>query len=368
MTSMWAARLHHPDQPFRKEEVPVPVPGEDDVLVRVRACGVVPNLNNVIHFAETQTFTPVPDLPAIYGLDPAGEIAAVGSNVLEVKPGQRVYVNPGRSCGSCIRCRSGDMINCESYTFAGYFGFGEGSRRLFTRYPVGGFAEYMVAPASSLVVLPDEVSFEEAARLGYLGTAYAALKRAGAEPGTSLLINGATGTLGTGAVLLALAMGITKILAVARDEKLLEELRAIAPGRIFTHSNRKGSCVEWARGLTEGLGPDVVLESLPPGAPVEATMDAMAAIGRGGRVVTVGAMSMPLSIDPIWIMLHQITYMGSLWFTTAQGHEMVRMAAAGTLDLKRLVHKRFPLDQVSAAVEESMRRDDGGFANVVVTP
>ncbi|HKX79025.1 MAG TPA: alcohol dehydrogenase catalytic domain-containing protein [Novosphingobium sp.] len=368
MSTMSATRLHDPNQPFRKETISVPEPGPDDVLVRVRACGVVPNLANVIHFAERQTFTPVPDLPAVYGLDPAGEIAAVGANVLEVKPGQRVYINPGRSCGSCFWCRNDDMINCESYTFAGYFGFGEGSRRIFKRYHVGGFAEFMVAPASSLVVLPDEVTYEEAARLGYLGTAYAAMKRAGAEPGTTMLVNGATGTLGAGAVLLALAMGITKILAVARDERLLDELRAIAPGRIFTHSNNAGSCVEWARGLTDGRGPDVVMEALPPGAPLEATMDAMASIRRGGTVVTVGAMSNPLPIDPIWIMLHQITYTGSLWFTTAQGHDMVRMAAAGTLDLKRLVHKRFSLDQVTEALEEAKSREVGGLANVVVMP
>ena len=97
-------------------------------------------------------------------------------------------------------------------------------------------------------------------------------------------------------------------------------------------------------------------------------MNALLSVGRGGRVVTIGAMTTPLPIDPIWMMLRQVRYEGSLWFTTAQAEEMARMAASGSLDLKRLVHKRFPLDQVSAALAEAMSRELGGFANVVVTP
>ena len=365
---MSAARLYDPAKPFRVDRIPVPEPTGNDVLVRVRACGVPPNLNNVIRYAEILPAYPLPQLPAIYGLDPAGEIAAVGPEVLELSPGQRVYVNPGRSCGSCLKCRNGHPLDCASYTFAGYFGFGPGSRRILQRYPWGGFAQYMVAPASSVVVLPDAVSFEEAARLGYLGTAYAALRRAAAGPDTSVLINGATGFLGTGAVLLALAMGVPKILAVARNEQLLADLKAVAPRRIVTHSNVAGPCTTWAREQTEGEGPHVVIEALGPDSPPEATSNAMLCAGRGGRIVTIGGMASSFQIDPIWVMLHQITYSGSLWFTTAQGGEMARMAASGTLDLKRLVHRRFPLDQVSAALEATKLRDIGGFANVVVTP
>lgn len=368
MEMMSAAQLYDPAGPFKVDRLPIPEPTGDDVLVRVRACGVPPNLSNVIRYAEILPEYPLRELPAIYGLDPAGEIAAVGPDVLELSPGQRVYINPGRSCGSCIKCRNGNPIDCESYTFAGYFGFGPGSRRVFERYPGGGFAEYMVAPADSIVVLPDEVSFEEAARFGYLGTAYAALRRAQAGCDKSVLINGATGFLGTGAVLLALAMGVPKILAVARDQKLLADLRALDPRRIVTHSNNDGLCTEWAKAQTDGLGPDIVIEAVGPGASPEATMAAMKSVGRSGWVVNIGAQTELLPIDPIWIMLGQISLTGSKWFTTAQAGEMARMAAAGTLDLTRLVHKRFPLDQATEALKESMSREIGGFANVVVTP
>ena len=62
-----------------------------------------------------------------------------------------VYVNPGTSCGSCHACRCGQPINCDAYTFLGYFGFGPRSSQVFVDYPYAGFAEYMTAPATSLV-------------------------------------------------------------------------------------------------------------------------------------------------------------------------------------------------------------------------
>ena len=110
-------------------------------------------------------------------------ISAVGSHVTDVKVGDRVYVNPGLSCGSCRACRRGEDQNCDSYTFMGYFAFGSNGQRQFDAYPYGGLAEYLTAPQRNLVKLPDSVTFEQGARFGYLGTAYSALRKAGAGPG-----------------------------------------------------------------------------------------------------------------------------------------------------------------------------------------
>ena len=368
MTTMAAARLHSSAGPFKVDHIEVPEPSGSDVLVRVRACGIVPNLKNVLAAADFLPELAFPEYPAIYGLDPAGEIAAVGPDVLELSAGQRVYVNPGRSCGGCSRCRGSRPQECISYGLGGYHGFTPQAQRVFTRYPWGGFAEYMIAPASSLVILPDEVSFEEAARFGYLGTAYAALTRGGADASTTVLINSATGTLGVGAVLLALAMGVPKILAVARNEEVLRDLEALAPRRIVTHSVHNGPCTEWARQQTEGEGPDIVIDALGPGSPPEATQEALKSLARGGRLVMIGGGYDPLPIDPPWFMVNQISYLGSLWFTTAQGEEMAQMAKAGTLDLSHLTHKTFPLDQVDLAIDAACKRAHGGFGNVVVTP
>lgn len=368
MNAMTAARLHNVGGQFQLDEVPVPEVTGTDVLVRVHACGIVPNLKNVItSYPEWFPFLPLPELPAIYGLDPAGEIAAVGPDVIGLQPGQRVYVNPIRACRTCHKCRMGKTMACESLAFAGYFGFAPGATEMYKRYPWGGLAEYMVAPSESLVVLPDKVSYEQAARFGYLGTSYGALRRGQVGPDTSLLVNGATGTLGVGAVLLALAMGVPKILAVARNKDILAKLKALAPERIITHSNIDGPCTEWARAETLGSGADVVVDALGPEAPPEATMQAMEAVSRSGTIVTIGGMDKNLPFNAIWLMCNDISYLGSCWFTTGQANDMAQMIQAGTIQMDRLTHRCFPLDRVNEALAAAQNRDLGGFDNVVVT-
>ena len=208
MNTMLAARLHDIGKPMVLEELPVPEPRPTDVVVNVKACNVVPNLKNVLAtYAEWFPYLPLPQLPAIFGLDAAGVVSAVGSHVTDVKVGDRVYVNPGLSCGSCRACRRGEDQNCDSYTFMGYFAFGPNGQRQFDAYPYGGLAEYLTAPQRNLVKLPDTVTFEQGARFGYLGTAYSALRKAGAGPGRTVVIDGISGTLGLGACLIALGLG-----------------------------------------------------------------------------------------------------------------------------------------------------------------
>lgn len=364
---MRAARVHEPGGDFRIDEIERPSPRERDVVVAVKAAGVVPNLRNVMNNYGDRAYLTVPELPAIYGLDAAGVVEEVGPLVTGIAPGDRVYINPGRSCGSCPACRSGDAINCPAYTFQGYFGFGPASRGIYRLYPYGGFSEYATAPADGLVKLPDAVSFEAAARFGYLGTAYSGLRKAGVGPGRTVLINGASGTLGLGAVLLARAMGATRILGVARNRELLERVRAIDPARIEVLSSGTEPLGDWARRLTDGMGVDAVLDTLGPGAPAQAMLDAIGALRRGGRLVDVGGMNAPLALNMHALMCAQVSLIGSLWFTVAEGEDMAAMIAAGTLDLSVLDHRRFPLAQANEALAFAEQRT-GGFINVVVQP
>lgn len=121
--SMLAARMHEVGEDLSIDRIPVPKPGPTDVLIRVKACGVVPNLGNVLgHVQHLLPGLPPPPLPAIFGLDPRGEIAQLGSQVHQLNLGDRVYVNPGRSCGSCRRCRRGDTQSCPDFALQGYRG------------------------------------------------------------------------------------------------------------------------------------------------------------------------------------------------------------------------------------------------------
>ncbi len=375
MNTMIAARLHAYGAPMTLDRIEVPEPRPTDVLVEVKACGVVPNLARVVgNFFATQVpdLKIMPLLPAIFGLDPTGVVAKIGDQVRSIRPGQRVYVNPARCCGSCRMCRGGQTLDCPNFTFQGYFGRSQDTMRA---YPYGGLAQFITAPATALVRLPDNVSFEAAARFGYFGTAYAALRKIGVGPGQSLLINGIGGQLGLCAALVALAMGATKILGTGRNAALLDRVKALAPQRIevLAVANAPGQAsapdplVAWAKAATDGYGVDGVIDCLPPGAPAGAMMRALYCLRRGGRAVNVGAVMAMLPLNAFWLMTNRIGLQGSVWFTTAEGENLAAMAGAGTLDLSALEHRVSPLSKVNEVLA-GMDDRDGGFTNFVIDP
>jgi alcohol dehydrogenase len=315
----------------------------------------------------------MPPLPAIFGLDPTGVITKVGDQVRSVRPGDRVYVNPARKCGSCRMCRSGQPLDCPNFTFQGYFGR---SQEIMKAYPYGGLCQFITAPEDALVKLPDNVSYEAAARFGYLGTAYAAMRTLGVGPGTTFMVNGISGMLGLNAAMIALAMGATKILGTGRNVALLNRVKALAPQRIEVFAADDGKAappdgvdplVAWARSMTDGYGVDRVLDCLPPGASAAAMMRALYTLRRGGRAASVGVVMETLPINGFWLMTNRIGLQGSVWFTTGEGEDMAAMAAAGTLDLSPLEHRIFPLTAVNEALA-GMDNRNGGFTNFIVDP
>ena len=365
---MRAARLHQPGEPMVIDRIPKPTPRPTDVLVQVKACGVVPNLVNVAggRGSSLSREGRLP-LPAIYGLDPAGVIVEKGDLVHGLEIGDRVYVNPARYCGGCRYCRAGEVGACQYATLNGYFAMGAKGKTTFEDYPYGGYAEFMTAPQYSLVKLPDNLSYEMAARWGYLGTAYGALRRGDVDVNTTVLINGISGTLGLGAALFALALGAPKILGVGRRADLLEKVKALAPDRIHVRTAEGGeSIAEWARGLTDGDGVDVVIEALPTGAPPEALLAALAALGRGGRHVNVSGVYADVPINFLDMVTKTQTFIGSYWFSTAQGQEMAALASAGLINLGVFEHEIFALEDINKALETIGDRN-GGFSNYVIS-
>jgi alcohol dehydrogenase len=298
--------------------------------------------------------------------------------VRSIAPGQRVYVNPARRCGSCRMCRSGQPLDCPDFTFQGYFGR---SQSIMQAYPYGGFSQFITAPEDALVALPDNVTFENAARLGYLGTAYAAIKKLGVGPGQTFLVNGVSGQLGLCAAMLALAMGATRILGTGRNVALLRRVRALSPQRIevFAFNDAKPTMdggvstgdqvafLAWTKSLTEGYGVDGILDCLPPGAPAVAMMRALYALRRGGRAANVGAVMEILPLNAFWLMTNRISLQGSVWFTTGEGEEMAAMMSAGTLDTSALQHRISPLSQINQVIA-GMDERDGGFTNFIIDP
>jgi D-arabinose 1-dehydrogenase-like Zn-dependent alcohol dehydrogenase len=365
--TMTAARMHAVGEPMVIEEVPLPMPTGGDVRVRVESCNIVPNLANIL--ANWTTWfpqNPLPSLPAIFGLDPAGVVEAVGPDVREFAPGDRVYVNPGRSCGACKECRSGKIMHCQNFAFAGYFGLTPTSSVMLDRYPYGGLAEFTLAPEGSLVRLPDNLSFHRAARFGYLGTGYAALQKARMGPGSSLLINGISGTLGLGTALFALAQGVTTILGTGRNRELLERVRAISPDRIQVFSTDDGPIDKWVSEVTDG-GVDGYISALGPDTPHAPFLEGLRSLRRGGVAVNVGATAGDVPIDVHHLMDQQQSLVGSCWFSPGEGQEMAALAGSGAVDLSVFEDVVFSLEDVNDAIN-GLENRSGGFSNYVISP
>ncbi|SJM29355.1 alcohol dehydrogenase catalytic domain-containing protein [Mesorhizobium delmotii] len=365
---MRAARMHAVGQPMTIDRVELPTARGTDVVVEIKACGMVPNLGNVLaNWPSWCPHLPLPQLPAIFGLDPAGVISEVGDQVIGLSPGDRVYVSPVRSCGACPACHSGQRTKCGHFTFNGYFGFQENSQTLYDMYPHGGFCEYMRAPQYAIVKIPDNMTFHQATRLGYMGTAYSALKKCGVVSGKSMLINGCSGTLGLGALLFALAMGVTRIFGIGRNMALLERVKALAPHRIEVFSTDNGSISEWVRSRTNGEGCNLMLDTLGAVASLEVLDDAMHAVKRGGRIVNIGGTVGKLPIDVKWLMDEQMEFIGSVWFTTAEGYEIAEMVRSGTIDLSILEYEVSPLERINEAIS-GISSGRGGFTSYLIEP
>ena len=227
-------------------------------------------------------------------------------------------------------------------------------------YPFGGFSEYITASPQRLVLLPRQVTFEQAARFGYLGTSFAALRCARVGGGSWVAINGITGTLGVGATLLALGLGATRILGFGRNREVLAQLKALAPDRIEVLALGDAPIAEWMRQHTDGLGVDVLIDCSGRNAAAATTADALTALKRGGIAVNIGALTEPLALQPIRFMTTRLQFRGSNWFTTGEGQLMAEMARVGVLDLGKLVTRAYPLAQVNDALAEVQTRP-GGF-------
>jgi alcohol dehydrogenase len=364
MSKMRVARLMAQGEPLELGYAEVPEPGPTDVLVKVHACGIVPNAYNLV---MGRTHHPV-RTGTVFGLDVAGTIQAVGEHVMGLKVGQRVYVDPHLTCGTCVSCRRGRVDLCPAGSLRGYFSNLPYGQPMLDRYPIGGMAEFVTAPDHSIAVLPDSVDFELAARFGYLGTSYAALERAGLGPGRTLLINGVTGTLGVAAVSCALAMGAIKILGIGRNRERLERVRSMAPRRVEAVSSEDGlDLAEWVRSHTKGFGADAMYDCQGVGAASESANALLRAVAPGGRVVLVGG-SVAGDISRNYLEFYaDISVRGSMWFTPAEIDRMIALIDADVIDLSYLETKSYDLADVNEALKFVGERP-GGFVNVVVRP
>jgi NADPH:quinone reductase-like Zn-dependent oxidoreductase len=247
-------------------EAPEPQIGAKEVLVRVRACA----LNHLDLWLRRGLPNQPLKFPHILGSDIAGEVAKIGGAVTNVRPGEKVLLAPGVSCGECAQCLAGRDNFCKDYTL-----FGSGVQ--------GGYAEFVRAPAVNAIPVPGALTFPEAAAvpLVFLTAWHMLLTRAALHPAEEVLVVGASSGVGSAAIQIAKAVGARVIAASTSETKLAKAKELGADEAILS----RGDFAREVKRLTGGRGVDVVFEHVG-----QATWEqSIYSLARGGRLVTCGA-------------------------------------------------------------------------------
>ena len=320
---MKVAQVSKPGGNFEIVERPIPEPGRAQVRIKVEACGVC-HSDAIVK----QSGFPGLQYPRVPGHEIAGRIDAVGADVAQWKPGQRVGVGwHGGHCFVCDPCRRGNFILCQVEKITGI------------SYD-GGYAEYVVVPAEAVAALPDDLPADEAAPLLCAGiTVYNSLRNAGARAGDLVAIQG-IGGLGHLGIQFARQMGFRTV-AIGRGgdkEALVKQLGA--------HQYIDSDAGAPAAALKAVGGAVVVLATAPDSKAISALVDGLAP---DGKLVVVGAGLEPLSITPLQLIFTRRTVRGWPSGTAKDSEDTLQFSSLSGV---RPMIERYPLEKVAEAYDQ----------------
>ena len=229
-------------------------------------------------------------------------------------------------------------------------------------------SEYVSSPASKLARLPDNIDFDTAARIGYMGTSFAGLLRGNLRERGSVLINGVTGTLGVAAVQIALGLGAQRILGIGRRPDILAQVKALAPDRVDVTTYDAETIVDWVKTRTGGRGADVLYDCLGAGSSADWTSHLLKAVAREGHCILVAAGAQgKICQDYLDTRSNPVHIAWSSWFTSGEIDDFIDLLADGSIDVSSVRTQAFPLERINDAVAFAAARP-GGFVNVAVHP
>jgi len=334
------AALLHGAEDIRLEPLPVPEVTPGMVLIRNRRVGICGS--DLHYYAHGKCAAFIPDRPFALGHELSGEIAHLGDNVTGWTPGQRVTVNPARSCGFCRDCKQGRPNLCPNIIMLG---------SASTTPPTNGaLAEYTLVRADQLHALPEKMDDGLAAMLEPFAVGLHAVKRAGAVSGKTVLVTGG-GTIGLLTALAARAYGAT--LVVVSDPVNSRRTTAMAWCADAVMDPVSADAVNAALDLTDG-GFDVIFEA--SGAP-PALRQAFDLVRRGGTLVQIGTLGtedVPLPANAV--MNREITFLGSMRYGDVFD-EAIRLVSSGRVDLSPALTGVFPFREITPAMEAAADKE-----------
>jgi propanol-preferring alcohol dehydrogenase len=294
----------------------------------------------------------VEPLPLTLGHEVAGEIAAVGEHVRDLRVGDPVCLHYLVICGHCDDCRAGREQFCATGKMLGHF-------------TDGGWAEYIAVPARNAVPLPPRVPFAQGAvMMCSSATSLHALRKGRLAAGETVLVVGAGG-LGMSAVQLARALGAADVIAVDRDAAKLALAERFGARTIQATDLTPLEVVAQVRAMTNGRGVDVALELVGKPDTMRTALQSLAPLG---RAVVVGLSDIDLPVDTYRDLIgREAELIGSNDHLLSELYELVGMADAGVLDLTDVVTHTVPLQARDInAVLDALDRHQAPVRTVVV--
>jgi L-iditol 2-dehydrogenase len=331
------------------ELTPMPEPsiGPDDVLVKVKACGIC---GSDVHGFDGSTGRRIP--PLVMGHEASGVVAQAGHAVTDLSVGERVTFDSTIYCGHCFYCAAGQVNLCDNREVLGV------SPGTYRRH--GAFAEFVSVPRRIVYRLPDSIGFEQAALIEAVSVAVHAVGLIPVRQGETAVVVG-SGMIGLLAIQAARLAGCTSVVAIDIDEGRLHLARQL--GATETVNSRSVNPSEAVREWTSGRGAGVVVECL--GA-AETVRTAIACARKGGMVALVGNLAAAVELPLQDVVTRQIRLQGSC-ASSGEYPAVIELMATGAIRVDPLISAVAPLAEGAEWFQRLYRREPG-LMKVILRP
>lgn len=324
-------------------ERPIPQPGKDEVLVKVEYVGVCGSDLHYFEHGRIGNFIVEP--PFVLGHEAGGTVVKVGEAVTDLKVGDRVAMEPGKTCGKCEFCKTGRYNLCPDVAF-------------FATPPVDGvFQEYVVHEAGLCFKIPDNMDTMEAALIEPLAVGFHAARQGNAQTGQTAVVMG-SGCIGLVSMLALKAMGLSKVYVVDVVQKRLD--KALELGATGVINGREVDAVEEIQKLTGGKGADLVIET----AGTEITSRQSVFISKKGATIVFVGYSATGNVNmPMGTALDKELTLKTVFRYRHIYPLAIEAVASGKINVKGIVTNILDFDDLQEALDTSVNDK----ANVVKT-
>ena len=332
---------------FEYSDFPDPVAGDDDVLIRVKACGIC---GSDVHGFTGKTGRRIP--PLIMGHEAAGIVEGLGRNVSGFEKGDRICFDSTVYCNKCESCRAGLFNRCDKRQVLGV------SVPAFKRH--GAFAEYVAVPSWIVSKIPDELSFVDAALLEPASIGTHAANRAPISNENTVVVIGA-GTIGLFILQAARLRGAAKVIAVDINEFRLDLAKKLGADKLI--NPLKSDLVEAVLQETEGKGANVTLEAVGY---AKTFADAVSITRMGGHVVAVGNLENKAEFDLQQLIAKEHTFTGS-YASSGEFRDCIELVASGKINVEPLISDVLPMQEGPDAFDRLLKAEEN-LLKIVLEP